>query len=127
MAIDIGTWLSSGGGEPAAQEATRAALAWRRIQDKPTEVVFIRPPGGRNEFVDPQTVRIESDSTASSTVAPSGKNAKRRFVVFGIRNHATLTDTDMEEGYRFVYEDEELRCESVIVTLGEVQGLFEAI
>lgn len=122
--IDIGAWLSSGGGEPAAQEATRAALAWKRIQDKPASVAFRTPAG---TILAAQPVRIESDSSASATMSTAGKNAARRVVVFGIRNHSSLDDTDLAEGYRFVHEGQELRCESVITTLGEVQGLFVAI
>lgn len=122
--IDIGAWLSSGGGEPAAQEATRAALAWKRIQDKPTSVAFRTPAG---TILAAQAVRVEADSNATPTTSTAGKNASRRVVVFGIRNHATLPDTDLAEGYRFNLGNDQYRCESVILTLGEIQGLFEAV
>lgn len=124
MAISISDWLSSGGGEPAAQEATRAALAYKRILDKKTDVAFRTPAG---TILAAQPVRIESDSTSSPTTSTAGKSAARRVVVFGIRNHSSLPDSDIEPGYRFVHEGQELRCESVITTLGEVQGLFVAI
>lgn len=124
MALDIGAWLSTGGGGPAAQEATRAGLAARRIADKPTSVAFRTPSGST---LSAQTVRIESDSSASATMSAAGKNAERRVVVFGIRNHASLPDTDVAEGFRFVWEGEEYRVQAIVLTLGEVQALCEAV
>jgi hypothetical protein len=123
MAIDIGSWLSSGGGGPAAQEATRAALAYKRILDKKTDVAFRTPSG---TILAAQPVRIESDSSASATMSTAGKSAARRVVVFGIRNHSSVANTDIQVGYRFVLNAEELRCVDVILTLGELQAIFEA-
>lgn len=123
MAIDIGAWFSSGGGEPAAQEATRAALAYKRILDKKTDVAFRTPAG---TILAAQPVRIESDSTSSPTTSAAGKNASRRVVVFGIKGHSSVANTDIQVGYRFVTGGEELRCVDVILTLGELQAIFEA-
>lgn len=120
--IDIGAWLSSGGGEPAAQEATRAALAYKRILDKKTDVAFRTPAG---TILSAQSVRIESDSSASQSMSAAGKSAARRVIVFGVRNHPTITATDIKPGYRFVLNSEELRCVDVILTLGELQAIFE--
>lgn len=121
---DIGNWLGSGGGTPAATEAQRAGLAYRRITDKPTSVAFRTPSG---TTLDAQTVRVENDSSASPTTSAAGKSAARRVVVFGIRNHDLLPDSDIKPGYRFTLWDEEFRCEDVIITLGEIQGLFQSI
>ena len=124
MAIDVGAWRSTGGGGPAGQAATRAGLAWRRIQDKPSSIQFRTPAGST---LSAQSVRVENDSTTSPTMSTAGKSAARRVVVFGIRDHATEADTDVAVGYRFVLNGEEFRCEDVIITLGEIQGLFEAV
>lgn len=121
---DIGNWLGSGGGTPAATEAQRAGLAYRRIQDKPTSVAFRTPSG---TTLDAQSVRVENDSSASPTMSAAGKSAARRVVVFGIRNHDLLSDTDIEVGYRFILNSEEFRVEDIILTLGEVQALCQAV
>ena len=99
MAVDIGSWLGTGGGGPTAQAATRAALAWRRIQDKKTEVAFRTPAGST---LSAQDVRIESDSANSMSSSPAGMAGTRRIVIFGIRGHATESDTVVSEGYRCV-------------------------
>ena len=124
MAIDIGAWLSTGGGGPAGQAATRAALAWRRIQDKPSSLAFRTPAG---VTLAAQSVRVENDSNASPTTSTAGKSAARRVVVFGVRDHATEADTDVAVGYRFVLNSEEFRVEDIILTLGEVQALCQAV
>ena len=117
---DFAAWLGQGA---AISEAERAAKAWRRIQDKPTSIVFRKPGGGT---VGAQTVRIESDSMATPAESAAGLAPKRKAIVFGVRNHPSVTDTDMAEGYTFVLANDEYRCLDVILTLGEVQGIFEA-
>lgn len=124
MGVNMLSWLGGGGGGPASQEAMRADLAYRRITDKPTSVQFRTPAGAT---LDAQTVRIELDSTASPTMSTAGKNARQRVVVFGIRNHDLFTDTDVAEGYRFILAGQEYRVEALILTLGEVQALCEAV
>ena len=124
MGINMLSWLGGGGGGPASQEAMRADLAYRRITDKPSSIQFRTPAG---TTLDAQTVRIELDSTASPTMSTAGKNARQRVVVFGIKGHDLFTDSDIKPGYRFTLWNEEFRCEDVIVTLGEIQGLFEAV
>ena len=41
--------------------------------------------------------------------------------------HDLFTDTDVAEGYRFILNSQEYRVEALILTLGEVQALCEAI
>jgi hypothetical protein len=116
----LAAWL---GDTAAIPETERAALAWRRINDKPTSVAFRTAAGAT---VAAQTVRIESDNSATAAESAAGAAAKRKVIVFGVRNHATVADTDIREGYRFVYLNDEYRCVDTIVTLGEIQGVFEA-
>jgi hypothetical protein len=122
--IDVGAWLSSGGGGPAAQEATRAALAWRRIQDKPSSVAFRTPAGAT---LSAQDVRIESDSASSMSMSTAGTAGARKIVIFGIRNHQTLADTDIKEGYRLILAGDEYRVQAIVLQLGEVQAFAEAV
>jgi hypothetical protein len=114
-------------------EAERAANAWRRIQRNPTSVVFVKPAVVTATTTTPeaesdaQTVRISPDSRASMSESVTGMAAKRRVVVFGIRNHATLADTDIEIGYRFRLDGESYRVDDIIKPPGEIQALCEAI
>lgn len=107
----------------AISEAKRAANAWRRIQDKPSSVAFRKPDG---TTLAAQTVRVEYDNRARVVESAAGAAPSRTLIVFGIRDHATLTDTDMAEGYRFVTGNDEYRCVDILLTLGEIQGVFEA-
>lgn len=124
MALDIGAWLSTGGGGPTAQAATRAALAWRRIQDKKTDVAFRTPAGST---LAAQSVRVESDSGNSMSSSTAGNAGVRRIVIFGIKGHATLSDTVVAEGYRCVIAGDEYRVQSIVLTIGEVQAFAEAM
>lgn len=124
--VNLSAWLSDAGdlaATPTATEAQRAALAWRRINDKPTEVAFRTPAG---TTLDAQTVRIEPDSVAGMATSEVGAGQVRKAVVFGVRNHATQSDTVMDDGYRFVLDGDEYRCVGILKTLGEIQGYFEA-
>lgn len=127
MTIDLATWLGETGdlaGNPSSTEESRAAAAWRRIQDKPTSVTFRQPDG---TDLAAQTVRLEYDDSVSESESPAGQGAVRKLVIFGIRNHATLADTDVAEGYRFNYLDDAYRVVDVIYTIGEVQAICEAV
>lgn len=134
--LNFDVWLGTTPGiigTPTDNEATRAAAAWRRIQDKPSSVAFIRPAVVTPTGTTPETtltsqdVRIEQDNTATPTESPTGIAARRKVIVFGVRNHATIADTDMKQGYRFRYEDENYRVNDIILQLGEIQGVCEAI
>lgn len=119
----IDAWLSD---TEAIDAGPRAVLAWRRILDKPTSVVFKTAAGAS---VSAQTVRIEHDSRATQPTSAAGQAAVRTVTVFGVRDHpdAAVADTDVAAGYRFVHEGEEYRVVDVVTTLGEVQAFCEAV
>lgn len=121
MAIDLGLWLYDTEAIPAQN---RAAAAWNRINDKPVSVAFKLPNG---TVLAAQTVRIEYDNSASQSEAPSGQTAVRKLIVFGVRGHSTITDTNVGEGYRFVYQNGEYRVMDVITTIGEIQAIAEVV
>lgn len=126
MTINLSAWLSDAGdlaATPTATEEQRAAAAYRRILDKPSSVAFKTPAG---TTLPAQTVRIESDSAASAATSEAGMAPTRKVVIFGVRNHATQSDTDIKEGYRFISGNDEYRVTDIINTLGEVQALAEA-
>lgn len=126
MAISVSSWLNDTGdlaAIPTALVEDRAALAWRRINDKPTSVVFKTPAGAT---LSAQTVRIEPDNQADMAASEAGMGQVRKIVIFGVRDHATVTDTDIDDGYRFNYQGDEYRCVGILTTIGEIQGYFEA-
>lgn len=119
--LDFNSWL----GETAVIDvAPRAVLAWNRINDKPTSVVF-RTAAGVDLAA--QIVRIESDSTATQRESTAGQAPTRKIIVFGVQDHPAVTDTDMKEGYRFNYLNDQYLIMDVISTLGELQGIGEAV
>lgn len=122
MPLDINVWLAD---TDAIDEDHRAALAWRRIQDKPTSVAFKKPDG---TTVGAQTVRIEPDTSVSEAESPAGTGPRRKVVVFGVQNHpdGSVSDTDVAEGYRFILNNDEYRIVGLIRTLGEIQAFGEA-
>jgi hypothetical protein len=120
--IDFSEWVGVPNGLPTNIQQVRAAKAWQRILDKPSVVAF-RTPAGTTAAV--QTVRIEAYNQASSGESNAGATPKRKVVVFGIRNHASLPDTIVKERYRFVLNSEEYTVVSIIRTLGETQAVAE--
>ena len=121
MGVDFSLWLSDTAAIPASG---RAAAAWARINDKPTSVTFRKPDG---TDLDAQTVRLEYDSRVSESESPAGQTPVRKLIIFGVKDHDTVTDTDIGEGYRFNYQSDAYRVVDIIYTIGEVQAVAEAI
>ena len=124
--LTYSNWLS--GTVTTAQERTlreqeRAADAWKRINEKPLSIV-LRTAAGASRAA--QTVRVESDNSATPSESAAGSAAKRKVIVFGVRNHATVTDTVIAEGDRFVYLGDLYICVDTILQTGEIQGIFES-
>src|SRR4249920_1161290 len=105
------------------KENVYAAEAWRRICERPFHVSFRTSNGTKLPI---QTVRIESDNRASVVRGPAGTAPARQLIIYGIINHSSLPNTIMKEGYTFVYDKDEYMCKDVIVTQGELQGIWEA-
>lgn len=102
------------------ESGLRAVLAWRRIQDKPTEVTIFR----QGEPLPPQTVRLEFGVGGTYVRGfTEGIQEHRQMVVFGVRNHPdpNVIDTDIIAGDRFFIEDQEFTVRDVIETIGELQ------
>ncbi len=73
----------------------------------------------------PQIVRIDSDSAASVAGGNAGVAPQRVVKLLGIRNHATLPDTDIEEGYTFQFQSDSYRVIDILIppaTPGECQA-----
>jgi hypothetical protein len=134
MCVNFGSLL---GRTLPINEQARADDAWRRINRSPARaddgelgIEFTKPRVVEKTGVTPETtlprqlVRVESDDRPSPLQGEAGTTPKRHAVVYGIRNHRTLPDTDMEEGYSFEWQGDHYRCIDVILVPGEKQGTF---
>lgn len=103
----------------------RAQVQGARIQDKPTDVEFIR----EGVALPVQTVRIEfHDTTPSDSVGVSGVSFARKGTLFGVRGHPEIGDLDIDEWDTFVMDEKEYTITSVNRHLiGQIQAEFEAI
>ncbi len=117
--MDISAWLLD---TVAIPEAERAALALNRINDKPL-IIVLRTAAGVNRAA--QVLRVESDNSATPAESSAGATPKRKVIVFGIKGHATVADSIMAEGDRFIYAGDQYRIVDLILTLGEIQGIAE--
>jgi hypothetical protein len=109
-----------------AREQRRAVHALRRINDKFTVVTSVTFKTAAGVTLAAQQVRLEYDNRASESTSAAGAAPRMQLIVYGIRQHATLPDTDMKEGYRFVYGNDEYRITDIIDTIGERQGIAVA-
>lgn len=104
----------------------RALEAERRIGERAVEIRIRRGM----EMLDAQMVRVEFGNMAREDLdVRRGLNVipgVQRAVVFGVRDHPTAADTDIQRGDRFVLGETEFEVSAVIVLAGEVQGLCEA-
>ena len=118
---DFAAWLND---TEAIDAEPRAVLAWKRIKDKPTSVAFRKPDG---TTLASQTVRVELSEFARDAASPAGSQTVRQAIVFGVRDHDTVTDTDVKSGYTFILNNREYRVADVVETLGEVQARAEVV
>lgn len=115
------------GAGSAIAAGPRAAAAWARIQDKPTSITIKRG----STTLAAQTVRVEFSSTVREVQGSTGISSKRDAIIFGIRDHDSLPDTDIQRGDQFAIKDDEgtvlghYRVVDVILTIGEKQARAE--
>ena len=102
--------------------AARASAAWKRIADRPSNIVLKR----KGVVVPAQTVRIEHDDTARDTTGTNTTTGMQIVVIFGVRNHAFIPDTDIRRGDRVVIDNIEYNCVALMTPPGEVQAICEA-
>ncbi len=113
------TWLGqSHNGHSAPSAAQRAVDALRRINDRPSSIVLYR-----NETpLAAQTVRIEFDDSVLQKMDSPGVASEREIVVFGIKDHATVADTDIQVKDLFTLNNQDYEVRDVIELPGEVQA-----
>jgi hypothetical protein len=110
-----------GSGEAIAA-GSRAVDAWRRISEKPSSITLVR---GTTELAE-QTVRVEYSAAVREVQGSTGRSSVRDVIVFGIQDHPTLDDTDIQRDDLFKHDGVQFRVVDVIYTLGEKQGRCEA-
>lgn len=105
-----------------------AALAWRRIQDKPASITIDRMVSGTEITLDAQTVRVEpSERPRMRNTAIETPSGRQGIYVLGIQDHAALPDTDIEENDYFTYLGRRYHVVSVDREYaGEIQAFCEA-
>lgn len=119
--MDLTAYLSDTSAIPATN---RAAAAWTRINDKPSSIAFKKPNG---TVLTAQTVRLEYDNRSTEAQSAAGKAPVRKLTVFGVKDHSTVTDTNIDTGYRFVLDGREYRVVDTIKTIGEIQAVCEVV
>lgn len=107
----------------AIDAVARAVGAWNRIQRDPVSVVVVR----EGTALDAQTVRIEADNIARPVASDAGRTGNIRRVVYGVRGHPAVADTDLLRGDRFVTGGVLYEIVQIILVPGEVQGIAESV
>jgi hypothetical protein len=102
----------------------RAADAWQRIQYKPSSITIKR---GATTLA-AQTVRVEANSTTVEVVGQGGGDSSENTVTaFGIRDHATLPNTNIQRDDVFSWNGIRHKVKHIIFQTGEIQALCEAL
>lgn len=120
---NLGAWLNQSNTE-AINASDRATDAWNRILRNPSTLTLVR---GQVELAS-QSMRIEFDNTVSEVSGEgAGKSARRDAVVFGVKDHPTETDTDIQRGDRFSLDGQQYRVVHIIPIRGEIQATVEVL
>ena len=117
---DFDRWLGTSS-RFAPQTSARASAAWRRIQDKPSAVTLKRG----TTLQTAQTMRVEIANSASEQRGVNATPGQYTAVLFGVRGHASVADTDIQRGDQVVLSGRLYEVVSVIETIGEVQAVCE--
>jgi len=118
--MSLSDWRSSD--VTAISETDRAVSIWRMISRKPTVISIQRRDG---TAVADQTVRIEYEQRQIERGGMLTTAERNKTTVFGVRNHPTIADTDIQEGDVFAYQNADYVVMSISWYSGEVQALCE--
>lgn len=123
---DFAAWL---GKRASVSRVGRSEAAWARIQDKPTSIVLVRRVGSTSVSTPAQTVRLEpyTTRTGGEVAGAAGQSGDQDVIVFGVRGHGTVTNTDIRRDDRFTYEGKQYRVVSINTFPNSVQALAEAL
>ena len=110
----------------ARQIVQRAKDAAWRISQKPTTVVFKAGAGATAAARPAQVVRIEVDNRASMLSSTAGAAPRMQAIVYGVRGHPSIPDTDIKEHYTFKHLGDDYTIVDIILQLGEIQAIATA-
>ena len=125
--MDFNAWLGVSNDALNIDPATRSSLALSRINDNPAvkQDILITRDGG-STFENAQSVRVELLGEPSEIAITDANNNARTIridcVVFGIRNHATLDDTDIRKDDEFGISGIRYRVLDTQLFAGEIQA-----
>lgn len=113
--------------------ANRAVLRGLRVAWEPASIVFTKPAvitkTGTTPAsdLDAQSVRITYDVKAIIEQGTAGLAPVLMAVVDGVKDHPTLDDTDMAEGYTFTHNGDRFRITDTILIPGGIRGIARAM
>lgn len=120
--VDFNVWRGSR--HEAIDETARAAGMWAIIQRDGENIVLWRD--GVEQTA--QTMRVELDSIANEMPGDMGRVATQRLILFGVINHATEPDTDIQQHDRFYRSDNtEYKVIQVNTLPGQIQAIAERV
>lgn len=132
MTFDFDTWARG-----SILPSSRAESVWRIISRDPRSIVFIRQDddGGPAVELAAQTVRVEHDNSARTVQTGISTTSVQQVKVYGIRNHSTLPDTNIQAGDRFflgLSEDadspkSEYIVKELLLPPGQIQAIAERV
>jgi hypothetical protein len=109
----LSTWLNVG-------RANDTALT---IAQQSTSITVYRD----GDYLDAQTVRLDILGTPGERVGDNVRAAVVRMLITGYKDHDTISDTDIQRGDRFEYEDQNFEVVQVWPgTVGRLMAVAEA-
>jgi hypothetical protein len=111
------------GDDEAIDARSRAVDAWNRIKRDASSVVLVR---GTTTMA-AQTVRVEFSGTGEEVDATTGRAGRQRVVIFGVIDHPSIADTNIQARDRFAINKKQYEVITVVDLPGEVQAFCEAI
>ncbi len=123
---NLQNWMGgANAGDFAISESQRAIDAWARINDNPSTKKSIEI--WRNGSVlDAQIMRVEFKSSSASKMGDANENAlnyRVDVVLFGVKNHPSVDDTDIAPNDEFGIDGVNYRVEDTLLYAGEIQAL----
>ena len=98
--------------------ADRAVMTWWMIQNNSISLVLYR--AGVEQSA--QTVRLEFDNTTVQDTGEAGMTTRRDVTIFGVKDHPTVSDTDIESGDQFAIGTDRFEVDDVLSLPGEIQA-----
>lgn len=100
-----------------------AKSKWRLIQRNPTSITIYRD----GATLAAQTVRITVDSRVMNQAEneAGGRMSERACIVHGIRQHPTVTDTDIRVNDRFAIGETSYEVYEVAILPGGIQAMCQ--